>query len=145
MNVIRRYLVSSSGVIQRPRKNSASPFPASVSPLSHRQSLPTHFHSILSCSIPSYLSITPSMGLAQFCFHFRIFRGFEPAKTSKFTISFINPSILIKSNPALRVLRAHGLPPATLHEVARATTLARLLYASPAWWGFAKQQHRNTL
>src|SRR6218665_670666 len=46
---------------------------------------------------------------------------------------------------ALRVFRARGHPPAALHEVARATTLARLLYASPAWWGFAKQKDRNRL
>ena len=37
---------------------------------------------------------------------------------------------------ALRVLRAHGLPSSALHEVARATTISRLLYASPAWWGY---------
>ena len=37
---------------------------------------------------------------------------------------------------ALRILRSHGLPPAALHEVARATTVARVLYAAPAWWGF---------
>src|SRR6218665_4191008 len=39
---------------------------------------------------------------------------------------------------ALRVLRVHGLPPAVLHKVSR----ARLPYA---WWGFAKQKHRNRL
>jgi len=36
---------------------------------------------------------------------------------------------------ALRVLRAHGLPGPALHVITRATTVARLLYASPAWWG----------
>ena len=36
---------------------------------------------------------------------------------------------------ALRVLRAHGMPGQALHVVTRATTIARLLYASPAWWG----------
>ena len=30
-----------------------------------------------------------------------------------------------------------------LHEVTRATTLARLLYASPAWWGFASVSDRS--
>jgi len=35
---------------------------------------------------------------------------------------------------ALHVLRAHGLPPAALQEVARTTTLAWLLCASPACW-----------
>src|SRR6218665_2906334 len=43
------------------------------------------------------------------------------------------------------LLRAHGLPPAALQEVAKATTLARLLYASPAWWGFVKKEDRNRL
>jgi hypothetical protein len=34
---------------------------------------------------------------------------------------------------ALRVLRAHGLPSIALQEVARATTMTRLLFAAPAW------------
>ena len=38
---------------------------------------------------------------------------------------------------ALRVLRCHGLPPPQLDEVARATTIASLMYASPSWWGFS--------
>ena len=33
---------------------------------------------------------------------------------------------------ALHVLRNHGLPPTALQEVCRASTLARLMYASPA-------------
>ena len=43
---------------------------------------------------------------------------------------------------ALRVLRNHGLPPDSLHEVSRASTMARLMYASPAWWGFASASER---
>ena len=46
---------------------------------------------------------------------------------------------------ALRVLRAHGLPEAALHEVTRATTIARLLYASPAWWGYTTASDRYRL
>ena len=46
---------------------------------------------------------------------------------------------------ALRVLCSHGLPPAALHEVARASTLARLLYAAPAWWGYASAGDRDRL
>jgi hypothetical protein len=46
---------------------------------------------------------------------------------------------------ALRVLRNHGLPPAALHEVCRASTMARLMYASPAWWGFANAGERGRL
>src|SRR6218665_1260581 len=35
------------------------------------------------------------------------------------------------------------LPESALHEVARATTFERLLYASPAWWGFASVSDRS--
>src|SRR6218665_3689916 len=38
---------------------------------------------------------------------------------------------------ALRFLRNHGLRSDRLHLVARATTIASILYATPAWWGFA--------
>src|SRR6218665_573097 len=43
---------------------------------------------------------------------------------------------------AVRILKAHGLPASSLHEVTRATVLARLLYmyAAPAWRGFATAQ-----
>jgi len=43
---------------------------------------------------------------------------------------------------ALRVLKAHGLPSAGLHSVAWATTIARLLYASSAWWGLTIESDR---
>jgi len=32
-----------------------------------------------------------------------------------------------------------------LHDIVRMTTVAHLLYASPAWWGFAGQQVHNRL
>ena len=38
---------------------------------------------------------------------------------------------------------SHGLPKSALHEVARATTLARHLNASPARWGFASVSDRT--
>jgi len=38
---------------------------------------------------------------------------------------------------ALRVLRAHGMPPSALHEVFRAVVITKLCYASSAWWGFS--------
>jgi len=31
---------------------------------------------------------------------------------------------------------AHGLKGAMMHEVTRATVVARLLYEAPEWWGF---------
>src|SRR5688572_20923831 len=46
---------------------------------------------------------------------------------------------------ALRVLAAHGLSGSSLHDVVRATTLTRMLYASPAWWGFVGQDGRTRI
>ena len=40
------------------------------------------------------------------------------------------------NNYALRILRSHGLSAPQLHEVARTTTVACLMYASFSWWGF---------
>ena len=44
---------------------------------------------------------------------------------------------------ALRTLVAHGLRGPHLYDVVRATTLARMLYASPAWWGFVGQRDKD--
>jgi hypothetical protein len=46
---------------------------------------------------------------------------------------------------ALKTLKAHGMPAQELHEVFRATTLASLLYAAPAWWGFASSADQDRL
>src|SRR6218665_944456 len=46
---------------------------------------------------------------------------------------------------ALCMLRTHGLQPPQLQEAARMTTVASLLYASPAWWGFTSAQDRDRL
>jgi len=46
---------------------------------------------------------------------------------------------------ALRVLRCHGLPTPQLQEVARATTVASLMYASPSWWGFTSAGYRERI
>ena len=46
---------------------------------------------------------------------------------------------------ALRVLRAHGLPPHSLHLVAGATTIAKLLYAAPSWCGLATEADRTRI
>lgn len=45
----------------------------------------------------------------------------------------------------LRVLRADGLPDVTLHTITRAATIARLLYASPAWWGLTPEKTGSPL
>ena len=39
-------------------------------------------------------------------------------------------------------MRAHGLSPDALHTVTRATTVSRMMYAAPAWWGFTTAQDR---
>jgi len=46
---------------------------------------------------------------------------------------------------ALRVLRSHGLASEALYEVCRATTMAKLVYALPAWWGFVSAYNRDRL
>src|SRR6218665_1252832 len=49
------------------------------------------------------------------------------------------------STYALRLLRSHGIQPQELPLVARATTVASILYAAPAWWGFAGEWDRHRL
>src|SRR6218665_3253087 len=46
---------------------------------------------------------------------------------------------------ALRTLKSYGLRPPMLHQVARATTVALLLYASPAWWGLATAEDKSRM
>ena len=47
---------------------------------------------------------------------------------------------------ALRVLRAHGLKGDSLWDVSRATLVAKLTYASPAWWGlYASETQKRRL
>src|SRR6218665_2214082 len=46
---------------------------------------------------------------------------------------------------ALRVLRSHGLPQQSLHEVAKMTTVSSLMYASRAWWGFTSAGDRKRI
>jgi len=46
---------------------------------------------------------------------------------------------------ALRVLMAHGLTGNRLHDVVHSTTVSRMLYSSPAWWGFANEGERGRL
>src|SRR6218665_2445361 len=51
-------------------------------------------------------------------------------------------SACASSTFALRLIRTHGLKQDELHLVARATTVASILYAFPAWWGFAGEGSR---
>ena len=45
----------------------------------------------------------------------------------------------------IRVLKTQGLPTLAIHEVTRATVLARLLYAAPARWGFSQAQDKDKI
>ena len=38
---------------------------------------------------------------------------------------------------AIKTLRSHGLSASAIHHVYRSVVIAKLLYASSAWWGFA--------
>lgn len=51
----------------------------------------------------------------------------------------------VSSIYGLRVLRAHGIQSIGLQDVARATVVAKLLYASPAWWGLTNSKDRERL
>jgi Reverse transcriptase (RNA-dependent DNA polymerase) len=46
---------------------------------------------------------------------------------------------------AMRVLRSHGTPPASLHDVFRATVVSRIQYAAPAWSGMCSAADRARL
>ena len=46
---------------------------------------------------------------------------------------------------AIRTLRNHGLPTSAIHAVFQATVIAKLCYASPAWWGFTSAADRGRL
>jgi hypothetical protein len=46
---------------------------------------------------------------------------------------------------ALKVLKAHGMPAKPLSDVCRATLVAKLVYASPAWHGFLTSNERARL
>ena len=46
---------------------------------------------------------------------------------------------------ALRTLRAHGMCDELLQSVFKSSTLSKLLYASPVWWGFTNAADRDRL
>src|SRR5271163_730131 len=46
---------------------------------------------------------------------------------------------------ALKILKAHGLPTASLYNVCQATPISRMTYAAPAWYGFTKAANRCSL
>ena len=46
---------------------------------------------------------------------------------------------------AIRTLKQHGLPPEAVHTVFQATVMAKINYASPAWWGFTSADDHGRL
>ena len=46
---------------------------------------------------------------------------------------------------ALRTLRQHGMPTIALRAVFQAIVMGKLLYAAPAWWGYASAADRGRL
>ena len=67
---------------------------------------------------------------------------------SKFSMEEHVSDVIASSARALyglRILRSHGLSSGDLRTVFRATVLSKLLYASPAWWGFTNVQQRDRL
>ena len=46
---------------------------------------------------------------------------------------------------AIKVLRCHGMNEEELRLVYKSVVLAKLMYASPAWWGFATAADKNAL
>src|SRR6218665_698906 len=56
-----------------------------------------------------------------------------------------NSAACVLNHWPLRVLRCHGLPSPQLHEVARATTIAAIMYASTSWWVFSSAKDRSRM
>jgi len=46
---------------------------------------------------------------------------------------------------ALGTFRCHGLTGEALHEVTRAATMAQVMYASQAWWGYSRAKDQDKL
>ena len=46
---------------------------------------------------------------------------------------------------ALRILRSHGMQTESIHTIYQAVVIAKLTYASSAWWGFTTATDRQRL
>lgn len=46
---------------------------------------------------------------------------------------------------AIKILRSHGMNNDTLHQMYSALIISRMLYAIPAWWGFANESDKQRL
>jgi len=45
----------------------------------------------------------------------------------------------------LKVLRYHGMNDVALNDIYKCVAIAKLLYASPAWWGFATASDKQRI
>jgi len=61
------------------------------------------------------------------------------------TLTFHNHVNVVVEKTTIKTNRAHGLDGNALWDVTRATVVAQLLYASPAWWGFLKADEKSRL
>ena len=50
-----------------------------------------------------------------------------------------------RHDPTLRILRSHGIPVTSLHDVFRATVIAKLTYCAPSWFGACSAADRAKL
>ena len=46
---------------------------------------------------------------------------------------------------ALKILRSQGMGTSTIHSLFQSLVTSRLLYASPAWWGYASAHNKNRI
>src|ERR1043165_6274713 len=46
---------------------------------------------------------------------------------------------------AIRKLKTHGLSSSSIHNVSKANTVAKLLYASPSWWDLTLASNKERL
>ena len=44
-----------------------------------------------------------------------------------------------------QTLKSHGMPPNEVQEIFRSVVISSLLYAAPAWWGFASEEDKARL
>jgi len=51
----------------------------------------------------------------------------------------------VQSMHAIRILRHHGLSTESLQIIFKVVVVAKLTYASPAWWGFTTADDRNRM
>ena len=46
---------------------------------------------------------------------------------------------------AIRKLKTHGFTPPSIQHITKATTVSKLMYASPSWWGLTQASDKDRL